>query len=266
MHVLMSVASVNTYLYGIVCNQFAIYFFSENFGRKDSWWIRTTVVVLFINDTVHSAAQIYMAWFYCIDNYDNPDILTIAPWPYPLTPISGALAAILIHNFMAVRIFRLTNNWFIYVGVMITAVGVFGCGMAVGVKAWIIHEVLQVIVLKPFIIAWLVGQTMIDLFLTCTLTLVLYRSRTGFHNTDTVINRLVRGAIQTGLFASVFAIALLITYLGSPNTNLYGMFAMPIGRIYTTALMDTLISREDLKEMLSGTIEVQFHFSRANVS
>ncbi len=29
--------------------------------------------------------------------------------------------------------------------------------------------------------------------------------------------------------------------------------------------MDTLISREDLKEMLSGTIEVQFHFSRANV-
>ncbi len=89
---------------------------------------------------------------------------------------------------------------------MITAVGVFGCGMAVGVKvrffvllpglpkllmklcegmdhtrvslqnvssrghiSCVVPRVLQVIVLKPFIIAWLVGQTMIDLFLTCSL-------------------------------------------------------------------------------------------------
>lgn len=43
----------------------------------------------------------------------------------------------------------------------------------------------------------------------------------------------MRGAIQTGLFAGIFSIADLATFLTLPETNLYGMFAIPIGRIYT---------------------------------
>lgn len=62
---------------------------------------------------------------------------------------------------------------------------------------------------------------------------MLSRSRTGFRRTDTIINRLIRGAIQTGLFASIFAIADLFCFLYRRDTNLYAMFAYPIGRIYT---------------------------------
>ena len=66
-----------------------------------------------------------------------------------------------------------------------------------------------------------------------TLVTVFYRSRTGFRKTDTVLNRLIRGTIQTGLFASIFSMCNLIAIVILPNTNLYGMFAIPIGRIYT---------------------------------
>jgi thioester reductase-like protein len=65
------------------------------------------------------------------------------------------------------------------------------------------------------------------------LTFVLSRSRTGFRKTDTIINRLIRGAIQTGLFASIFALADLFSFVLHGDTNLYAMFAFPIGRIYT---------------------------------
>jgi len=65
------------------------------------------------------------------------------------------------------------------------------------------------------------------------LSFVLARSRTGFRRTDTIINRLIRGAIQTGLFASIFALADLFSFVLHRNTNLYAMFAYPIGRIYT---------------------------------
>ncbi|KAK0454076.1 uncharacterized protein EV420DRAFT_1481792 [Desarmillaria tabescens] len=166
-----------------------------------------------------------------IENYTNPEILLIAPWPYPFTPISEAIAAILVHNFLGFRLYRMTGKLYLYVGVMICAVTVFGFGIATGVRAWIIHE-------------------------------------TGFRTTDSVIYQLIRGTIQTGVFSSIFALALLICYLsialsvtvfpaftrpiGSPATNLYGMFAMPVGRIYTNTLMDTLISREKLKESLSS--------------
>lgn len=43
----------------------------------------------------------------------------------------------------------------------------------------------------------------------------------------------MRGAVQTGLFAGIFSAADLATFLTLPETNLYGMFAIPIGRIYT---------------------------------
>ena len=66
-----------------------------------------------------------------------------------------------------------------------------------------------------------------------TLIIVFSRSRTGFRKTGTVLNRLIRGAIQTGLFAGIFSMGDLITFVVLPSTNLYGMFAIPIGRIYT---------------------------------
>ena len=66
-----------------------------------------------------------------------------------------------------------------------------------------------------------------------TLGFLLWRAKTGFSKTDTVLNRLIRGAIQTGLFAAIFAAGDLITFLRVPTTNFYGMFAIPIGRIYT---------------------------------
>ena len=67
-----------------------------------------------------------------------------------------------------------------------------------------------------------------------TLVIVFSRSRTGVRGTDTILNRFIRGAIQTGLFAGIFSVADLITLVVLPKTSLYAMFTVPIGRIYTS--------------------------------
>lgn len=70
----------------------------------------------------------------------------------------------------------------------------------------------------------------------------LSRSLTGFRKTDTVVNRLIRGAIQTGLFASIFALADLFSFLLHQDTFLYAMFAYPIGRIYTNVSIFSVLA------------------------
>ncbi|KAG5340922.1 hypothetical protein C0989_012545 [Termitomyces sp. Mn162] len=85
---------------------------------------------------------------------------------------------------------------------------------------------------------------------------IIRESRTGFRKTDTIINRLIRGAIQTGLFASMFALADLFSFVLHGDTNLYAMFAYPIGRIYTNTLLDTLNARIELKLMNASTMDV----------
>ena len=90
--------------------------------------------------------------------------------------------------------------------------------------------------------------------LTSTVTLVIAfsRWRGGFRKTDSVINRLIRGAVQTGLFTSLFAISDLITFLTLPGTDLYAMFGFPIGRIYTNvSVVDVMNVSYDALTFLS---------------
>ena len=47
------------------------------------------------------------------------------------------------------------------------------------------------------------------------------------------MNRLIRGAIQTGLFITTFSVGALVTGTILPSSTLQCLFGVPIGRIYT---------------------------------
>jgi len=233
----------NTFLYGLVTYQFLVY---RNTKFNDPLWIKCIVGILFTVDTVHSMVAVYSAWETCVTNYANPSSLAVISWTIPFTAVATSVAAIFTQFFLGHRVFKLTKS-IVIVGV----IGIFSFlgfvfGVYAGVRSGIIKEVANFAPLTPFVICWLGFQTAADLLITGVLSYVLARSRTGFRKTDTVINRLIRGAIQTGLFASLFALADLFSFVLHRNTNLYAMFAYPIGRIYTNTLLDTLNSRLEL--------------------
>ncbi|KAF8910160.1 hypothetical protein CPB84DRAFT_1842802 [Gymnopilus junonius] len=234
----------NTFLYGLVVYQFLVY---RSTKFNDPLWIKCIVGTLFAVDTLHSAVAAYSAWETCVTNYNNPASLAVISWTIPFTAVATSFAAILTQFFLGHRVYKLTKSKPI-VGVigLFSLVGfVFGCYS--GVRSGIVKYVANFTPLNPFVICWLGFQSAADLLITFVLSFVLFRSRTGFRKTDTVINRLIRGAIQTGLFASLFALADLCNFVLHKNTNLYAMFAYPIGRIYTNTLLDTLNSRIQLK-------------------
>ncbi|KAJ7465219.1 hypothetical protein FB451DRAFT_1352729 [Mycena latifolia] len=221
----------NTYLYGICTYQFSVYVQSK---FKDSWWIRSVVGSLFVTDTIHSAVAIYSGWETCVTNYANPASLAYVGWTIPFTAVATSFTAILTQIFLGHRVYLLTNSRPLFALISVLSSG-------------IINEVAKFAPLAPYVTVWLAFQTSADLLITLCLTVALARSRTGFRTTDTIINRLIRGTIQTGLFASIFALADLFSFLLHRNTNLYAMFAYPIGRIYTNTLLNTLNSRANMK-------------------
>lgn len=243
----------NTYLYGLVSYQFAAY---HRAGYDDGKLVKLMILFLFLLDTFHSGAVIYMAWYYVVTNYNNPDVLSIELWPYMFTPIGTALSALLTQTFLAVRIWRFGRSRILIGIIGALAVPCFVLGMACGIKAWNIKYMAQMVSITNLATAWLVSQVTVDTIVTVSMTYMLSKSRTGFQKTDNVINRLIRGAVQTGLFAGIFSLGDMITFLLWPETNLYGMFAIPIGRIYTNTLLDTLLSRHDLRDQMAGTINM----------
>lgn len=242
---------LNTYLYGLVTYQFLVYRYTK---FNDATWIKAMVGALFVTDTAHSAVAIYAAWEMCVTNYANPSSLQFVSWTIPFTAVATSVAAIITQYFLAHRVFKLTKSAPVVgvIGLLSTLGFIFG--VYAGVRSGIIREVKNFAPLTPYVICWLGFQTCADLLITGVLSFVLARSRTGFRRTDTIINRLIRGAVQTGLFASIFALADLFSFVLHRDTNLYAMFAYPIGRIYTNTLLDTLNSRIELKMMNSNGV------------
>ncbi|KAJ6459743.1 hypothetical protein C8R47DRAFT_1243442, partial [Mycena vitilis] len=163
-------------------------------------------------------------------------------------------------NLLHFRVFQLTQSKPLAIVLGALSTGGFVSGCIAGVKSGIIKKVADfgeiiplvtciplslcsVFIVTNYPAGWLTLLTSVDLLITGILIYVLSRSKTGFRRTDTIINRLIRGAIQTGLFASMFALADLFSFIFAPNTSFYAMFAFPIGRIYTTTLLNTLNAR-----------------------
>ncbi|KAF9476490.1 hypothetical protein BDN70DRAFT_882315 [Pholiota conissans] len=243
----------NTYLYGLVTYQFIVY---HNTKFNDRLWIKTVVGILFSLDTVHSIVAVYAGWEMCVTNYMNPASLASVSWTIPFTACATAAAAFVTQIFLGNRVLVLTKSLplVVFIGIL-SVLGLF-FGIYSGIYSGILREVAKFGPLGPFVTCWLTFQTSADLIITASLTIALTRARTGFRRTDTIINRIIRGAVQTGLFASMFALADLFSFMFHRNTNLYAMFAYPIGRIYTNTLLDTLNARTSLKTMASEDIEV----------
>ncbi|RXW16288.1 hypothetical protein EST38_g9569 [Candolleomyces aberdarensis] len=188
-------------------------YYSSKF--QDPRWVTLTIGALFVTDTFHSISIIYMAWVY----------------------------AVLI----------LTRKYIIYVPLVAIAVGAFVGGMIVGIKVWLADTMMELSSVNKVLTFWLTAKAALDVSIAVILLYTLNASKTGMRKSDKVLNRLMRTSVQTGVCTSVFAILCMVLFLVKPGTQYYLMFGLPIPRVYTCTLLDTLISRDSLRNMMDGS-------------
>ncbi|KAJ7711414.1 hypothetical protein B0H14DRAFT_3020904, partial [Mycena olivaceomarginata] len=204
---------------GLVTNQYINY---VNHKFNDPVWIRATVIILFVLDTTHSAVGIYAAWDLCVTNFNNPNILNTVDWMIPFTGIAVATSGVVTQVFLIHRVFKLTKNKWLVVFLTALSIGGYVCGWIACVKSGIMKDVEKLPQVLPLAIGWLALMCIADLLITAASAA-----------TDIIVNRVIRGAIQTGLFVSIFALGDLFSFIFAPHTSFHSMFAYPIGRIYT---------------------------------
>ncbi|KAH8818698.1 hypothetical protein DL96DRAFT_1621742 [Flagelloscypha sp. PMI_526] len=113
-------------------------------------------------------------------------------------------------------------------------------------------DITKFFTLIPLTTAWLAIESGVDIIITGVLSRALWRSRTGITRTNTIINRCIRAAIQSGLFPSVFAFLHFIVFFFWPYTYLYAIFHYPLGRIYSNSLIYSLVVRKELANIASA--------------
>ncbi|PPQ99205.1 hypothetical protein CVT26_014128 [Gymnopilus dilepis] len=210
---------------------------------------------------------IYLSWYYLVANYGNVLSLVVPVWPYPLSVFVNSVTALLAQLFLSYRTWRLTNVY-VFACLVPLCLASFVGGILCGVKAWVyVKNATAMPLVNTYLSTWLSLEVVADIVITGSLIYALNKSRSGLQELDTVVNRLIRTAIQTGnfrvrvltrrrtesslgLFSGIFAILTLVFYLARQDTELWAFFGLPISRLYTNTLMDSLLCREGLRGIM----------------
>ncbi|KAJ7460238.1 hypothetical protein FB451DRAFT_1500599 [Mycena latifolia] len=240
---------INTYLTGVIMSQFFTYL---NSRFNDPLWLKSMVAFLFIiNITQAAAVQHFLIGhrFYCVTSFTNPSVIAIGIWSYPFTAFVTAVLAVINQTYQAWHIYVFTQNKNLVGFLVVAALATWGMGIAAGIQA--LSKLAKLIALQPVVEANLALQCAIDVIIAI-LTVIFSRSKNSFGRTDEVLNRLIHTAIQSGFFTAVFALGSLLSFRFSPGTFMIGLFSISIGRIYTHTMMDYLITREQLRNLLAN--------------
>ncbi|KAJ7055737.1 hypothetical protein C8F01DRAFT_1258114 [Mycena amicta] len=217
----------------------------------DPIWIKCLVGFLFVINSSQAGTVIYMAWWYCVTNFNVPAAAKVALWPFPYTAFCTALLALTNQIFQLYRIYLFTSNRILCLLLLAAALAACGTGIAAAVGAWLAHTLPKLKALKPIVTANLSIQVAVDVIIAVVLSVSLTRSKTSIAKTDRVLDTLIRTAIQSGSFTAIFALGTLFSFRFATGTQMLGLFALPIGRIYTHTMLDHFISRDSLRNLLS---------------
>ncbi|KAF8231687.1 hypothetical protein L208DRAFT_50039 [Tricholoma matsutake] len=200
---------VSAALLGVAYVQMFYYFVEYS---KDHWHLKLLVTCTVLCDSVHQALISHTAYTYLVTNYNNPAYLQSLVWSLLLEVFFNGATAAMVQSFYATRVYRLSRSilfsTFIMIGIVVNA----GCA--------------------------------IDILIATSLVILLYRSRSGFKHSDTMINRLILFVVNTGVMTSLAASGAFISLLASPHTLLYAPWYLFSGRLYTNSLLASLNARK----------------------
>ncbi|KAH8827506.1 hypothetical protein DL96DRAFT_1251879 [Flagelloscypha sp. PMI_526] len=184
--------SLNLYLYGIVSYQYLSYATME---FDDPMWLQVLVSLLFVLDTSQTVSELYGVWFFAVENYANPSVLSDIIWVTLFCGLATVASTLVVQTFLINRLYRFTRQFWFCVFLFLAAFAASICALVDCIMAWLLGDITKFAILIPLNTAWLCIEAGVDIIITAVLCKALWQSRTGLARTDTVINRCVRAAI-----------------------------------------------------------------------
>ncbi|KIP10607.1 hypothetical protein PHLGIDRAFT_125469 [Phlebiopsis gigantea 11061_1 CR5-6] len=239
---------LNTALYGVMITQVRDYY--DGFP-KDPLWMKIFVAVLLLAETLNSAFN--MSWIYTVlvNHFGDMAALAQVDWLFSSEQAMAGIIATMVQLFFAWRLYVVTKNWWIVGLVVISSVtsGLCAIGTAIGVS--MVPKVAKFQSLDVIVIPWLVACTVCDVLIALSLSLYLSRHKTGFQHTDSVVNKIIRSTVSSGLLTASCTIAHLVAFLATDN-GLHMIFNYAVVKLYTVTVLSSLNSRRNWAQSLSG--------------
>ncbi|KAF8309637.1 hypothetical protein DL93DRAFT_2230769 [Clavulina sp. PMI_390] len=238
-------------LFGIITVQTVLYF---NRFSTDPRWIKAMVTFYWVAESVQAMLTSRGLYRNAMFHYTvPPPRYTPNPWDLNYWGIHVSVASIAVQTFFSYRLWTLSRHrvYNLVVSSLIIGNGMLGIHNTAGVYA---SHGKQPVPLRKLIVFTSLSVT-IDLALTLGVTMALRKHRTGFLQTDRILNWINLYGVATGALTSCFALVLLFCTVTGRRKD-FLVAAVPLGGIYITSALAHLHSRSALRAQLSGELRL----------
>ncbi|KAF7302839.1 hypothetical protein MKEN_01246000 [Mycena kentingensis (nom. inval.)] len=211
----------------------------------ETTFVKIVVIIQLIVDTVGMCGTSAYVYLLVVSHWGDVDVLTQNLWPGTVYCLTLGMSQCIVQMYLIWRYAILSKNYALCV--------IFGLGAITGLVGSFIGGISTITVFNtvekrprviPIIMMWHISASSVDILVAIALVVQLMRYKTNFKRTQSVIKRLIIGAIQTGSVTSIFALLSLLTFIAYPTTNVNLAFGFVVGRLYGCTLLFNLRSRK----------------------
>ncbi|KAG2141124.1 uncharacterized protein EDB93DRAFT_637382 [Suillus bovinus] len=238
-------------LYGVLTTQLYTY---HQAGFRDNRLIKSIVYGLFIIETLQLIMATHDSFHTLALGWGNDtDLLDVWFSWFDLPFLTGITSAT-IQCFYAWRLYILSKSYVLAITIVALVQG--SAAMAEGLQIFISQNVpgTQVDTFKTTAV-WLGGTAFCDIIICCGMFYFLSKSRTGFRTTDSLLNKLIRTTIETGMVTAVIAIIELTLFLTFEHNFYHVVPAFMLSKLYSNSFLVLLNSRRRSNKRSTSTSE-----------
>jgi len=233
----------NMILYGVLLCQ--MYFYFQTY-KSDMIWIRILVLYIFLVETANTAIDMAMMFQPLITGYGTAKAVANFPTLFLMEPIIIVMISTPIQCFFAWRIYKITKAYWIPAIIVFLSLASTTGGFITGIKI----AILKLFSKKPELhwsaLLWFLTSCVADLLITATLVRSLSKRKTGFSLTDSLVDKLIRTTVETGMITAICAIGDVACFMALPHTAINFVWDLALTKLYANCLMSNLNARANL--------------------
>ncbi|EIN04424.1 hypothetical protein PUNSTDRAFT_138466 [Punctularia strigosozonata HHB-11173 SS5] len=234
------------FLFGIATLQSYRYFAEY---PKDTLALKCLVSTIWVLDAIHCALISHSVYYYTIQNYFNPKVLSTAVWSLDLQIALSNVVGCTCQAYFIFRVWVLGRSYLVTGVCALVTLTWLALGMVVTYSAF--HDAERSISLWEKAFGWGVRSglslpTAADVCISASLIFYLFPKRHGLTSTNRLIKRILIFTIETCLITSSATIVDVICFASMNNFVYMGVYFVS-SKLYVNALLASLNVRKDLR-------------------
>ncbi|THU91690.1 hypothetical protein K435DRAFT_726946 [Dendrothele bispora CBS 962.96] len=252
---------VSIALWGMTCVQSYNFFMAKT---KDGLALKLMVAFLWVLDTLDAVLTCHVLYYYCVSSFMDPLKIIVPTWSAVIHVATTCTITFIIRSMFLIRVYRLSKHNILITSIItLISLASLVSGYMVTVEAFSFKTYFELSKISSVIYVALASGAASDFSLAIVQCILLYRSRTGFKRTNSLISTLMLYAINTGFVVMMDSSSVLITYAVMPTNFIFLGLYLPTPKLYLNTYLAHLNARQSIQDQLHRRSRPGFSHSYA---